>query len=265
MNIDDMVRNMMDKHKNELQLFQLAVLSGIGSLVYSEYIRRIEQKTRPVVITMIPELRVVTEILHPASTLMRSLSDHLIDNMIRHKLMLKYMNAPELVLFKNENIEVLKTIFDVNIIYFIMEIVREKIYRKFRPTGHLAPSIRENRDIELFYGKPLNENHMDYILEQTVLHLLVSLQSMKKSVMASNRDNCFVMASEDILVVDNDQAITPICFNHHIFHNRTVFELLSFVTSTDIREMRNEELRYLVSTSKSNKVKLVTLNGIEVN
>ena len=44
MQINQLIKDVMKNHKQKIELIQWAIMNGVASLIYSEYIRRIQQK-----------------------------------------------------------------------------------------------------------------------------------------------------------------------------------------------------------------------------
>lgn len=274
MQIHQMIKNTISQHKKKVELIQWAIISGVSSLIYSEYIRRIKQKSSPIRAVLVPEIRSIQEILNPESHFMKLLSDQLIDKMANHELINQYSNAPELILFNDDKIEILKTLFDLYIIPNIIRTIPETISRKFGLTDPKQQLIREDRDIDLFNRQVINEDQFQFVVDQCVLQLILLIPTMKKSIEIPE-DNCKIfMTKKEILTIGNENAICPIHFNDSIINNKSVIELLSFVTATNISKMDNKTVgvqknddivEYYISTNMFNQVGLVSLDGIEVS
>ena len=52
-------------HKKKVELIQWGIMSGISSLVYSEYLNNMKQKYSPVRMIMVPTINSVREYLNP--------------------------------------------------------------------------------------------------------------------------------------------------------------------------------------------------------
>lgn len=273
MQIHQIIKNAMSQHKKKIELTQWAIISGVSSLVYSEYIRRIKQKSSPVRAILVPEIRVVQDLLNPEGHFINLLSENLIDRMVSHEMVKEYSIAPELVLFQEENIEVLKTLFDLYIIPNIVKKIPETIALKFGLDNSSQQMVRQDRDIELFERRPITDNQLQFVVDQSILQLLLLIPTMKKTIEIPE-DNCKIfMNKNEILTIGNSNAICPIHINESIINNRSVIELLSFVTATNISKMENKTVgvqknghivEYYVSTNMFNQVGITTFEGIEL-
>ena len=273
MQIHQILKNAMSQHKKKIELIQWDIISGVSSLVYSEYIRRIKQKSSPIRAILVPEIRVVQDLLNADGHFINLLSENLIDNMMNHFMIKESSTAPELVLFQEENIEIMKTIFDLYIIPNIIKNIPETIELKFGLNKPTQQIIRQDRDIVLFERRPISDDQLRFVVDQSVLQLLVLLPTMKKTIEIPE-DNCKIfMNKHEILTIGNSNAICPIHFNDSIISNRSVIELLSFVTDTNISRMENKTtgvsknghtVEYYIRSNMFNQVGLTTFEGIEL-
>lgn len=275
MQIHQIVKDTIKQHKEKIEFIQWAIISGVSSLVYSEYIRRIKQKNGPVRAVLVPEIKRVKEFLNPDNEgFIEMLSDRMIEKMANHELIKKYSNAPELVLFNEENIEVMKTLFDLYITPNIVNRIPESITLKFGLNDPNQQLIRQDRNIQLFDGRFIDTRHFDFVIDQTVLQLLVLLPTMKRSVEVPEDNSRIFIGKDDILTIGHENAICPIHFNKDIITNDSVIELLSFVTNTNISIIGNRErgmqlesgdiAEYHIRTNVFNQVGIVRLEGIQL-
>ena len=274
MQIHQIIKNAITQHKKKVELTQWAIISGVSSLVYSEYIRRIKQKSSPVRAILVPEIRAVQELLSSEGHFMKILSEELIDRMAKHELIQEYIDAPELVLFKDDQTEIMKTLFDLYIIPNIVRRVPETISKKFGLDDPKQQLIRQDRTIDLFERRPIYEEQLQFVVDQTVLQLLLLMPSMKKSIEIPEDNAKIWMTKKEILTIGNENAICPIHFDERIINNQSVVQLLSFVTATNIGIMENktvgvqkngELVEYHISTNMFNQVGITTIEGIELN
>lgn len=279
MNIHEIVKDALKNHKNKIEITQWAMMSSISSLVYSEYLRRIVQKQVPVRIIMVPSIKYVDELLHPDGQFMQLLSEKFIDGISKNDAFMKYANAPELVMFQEENIEIMKTIFDLYIIPNISRRIPETICKKFGLNDEKQQTFRENREADLFDRKPINGDQLDYIIEETVLHLLTLIPTMKKDIEIPENNMSIQVGEDEIISIDHENAICAILLDDNIIENRSVIDLIKFVTSTNIEPMlvdldgnkreiaavkkNGDIVKYLINTNVFNRVALIKLCGIE--
>ncbi len=270
MQIHQLVKTALTDHKQKIELTQWAIISGISSLFYSEYISKIKHKEVPVRSISVPAIKNVSNYLRADSKFMKDLSDKLIDEIANHYLIKKYSNAPELVMFNENNIEIMKTIYDLYIAPNITRRIPETIAKKFGLNDQDNPSqlFKENWEIELFNNKPINEDQFEFIVDQTVLQLLMLIPTMKKEVeIPEERLNIWV-SNDKILTIANENAICPIHFTPAIVNNDSVIDLLTFVTNTSFIEKFNDSnsaLDYIVTTGLFNQVSMTKFIGIEYN
>lgn len=274
MQIHQIVKDTIKQHKEKIELIQWAIISGVSSLVYSEYIRRIKQKNSPVRAVLVPEIKRVQEFLNPDNEgFIEMLSDRMIDMIANHELIKKYSDAPELVLFNEDNIEVMKTLFDLYITPNIVTRIPESILLKFGLNDPNQQLIRQDRNIQLFDGRFIDNRQFDFVIDQTVLQLLVLLPTMKRSIEIPEDNSRIFMSKDEILTIGHENAICPIHFNKDIISNKSIIELLSFVTNTNIGIMDNKEVKmqlkngiaeYHIRTNVFNQVGVIKLEGIQL-
>lgn len=276
MKLHEMIKETLNNHKSKIELIQWAIISGVSSLLYSEYIANIKQKQIPVRKILLPSIKTLNELLSENSQFIELLSDKLIDNIYNNELFKKYNDAPELVLFNEENIEILKTIFDLYIIPNIRRRIPEAIEKKFDLKNPQQQLFVESREIDLFNRKPINEDQINFIIEETVLQLLILLPTMKKDIELPETNNGILFAEDDIITIGNENAICPIHFNENIFKIESIMKLLSFVTNTTVTEndwnlhpyVKNgnisEPINYIINTGLFNQVSITRFKGIEI-
>lgn len=273
MQIHQMIKDTMEQHKSKITITQWAFINAISSLIYSEYIKNIRQKQVPVNMILVPEIKYVEELLNSESEFIKLLSDKLIDVIIENKLFQKYAEAPELVLFKEENVEILKTIFDLYMVPNITRRIPEAIAKKFDLFNPDQQLIRQSREIDLFERKSVSDEQLAYIVEESILQLLLFLQTMKKSIEYPESNVDMMMTADSILTINHENALCPIHFNDRIINNASVIDLLSFVTNTTFTKcdykvkslFKNEEIEcYNVKSNTFNKIAFTLLEGIEI-
>lgn len=277
MQIHQTIKEVIKNHKNKIELIQWAITSGISSLVYSEYLMNIKRKTLPSNILLVPSIRSVSELLNPENQFMELLSDKLIDRIVENETFKKYSDAPELVLFNNENIEIMKTIFDLYIINNISRRLPETISKKFgldKTDDQLRFAVESN-ELDLFNRQPITSRQLDFIVEETVLHLLTLIPTMKKSIELPESNFNIHMTDNEIITIGNDKAICPILLNKEILNNEEVIKMILFVTNTTVIDASlkslfktigesKEQVTVIVNTGIFNQVSLTSFEGIQI-
>jgi hypothetical protein len=269
MEIHRLIKEVMTNHKAQIQLIQWAVTSGISSFVYSEYLRRLKQKITPIRLIMIPQIKTVDEFLKPENQFMSWLSDKLIDQIVRRDLFKQYSHAPDLSLFGNDNIEILKTILDFYIIPNAYREIPTIIRRKFDLENPQQQVFRESRELDLFERKKISDYQFSFVVDEIILQLLLLIPTMKKNVELSENNEELYMNEDEILTIGSEKAICGIHFNTDIIENESVIDLLKFVTSTTIETCSRDRFKdsfckYRISTSPFNTVAIIQLKGIEI-
>lgn len=279
MEIHKMVKNALRDHKKKIELLQWAITSGIATLIYPEYLIRIKQKQTPVRRIMLPPIKAVREILQPEGEFMTYLSEHLIDgigermNTPRFK---PYASAPEFAMFEDghDEIEILKTIFDLYMVPNISTRLPETITRKFRIGEPDQQLMIESNDIDLFNREcPIDETSFDFLVEEICLQFLTLIPTMKKEVELPESNVGIYLTENEIITIGNENGICPIHINRHIIENSGVrYNVLRFITNTSIEKidwgenamMKNDEVvEYKVETGLFNQVGITRFKGIE--
>lgn len=261
MMINNIVKNFLKEHKNEIEIIQWSIMSGVASLFYSEYIRRFKYRDVPVKSVLVPSIKNLNKYFTPTSEFMEILSNELINLISNHPLIKKYSNIPELIMFNNDNIEMMKTIYDVYISTNISRRIPETISIKFGLNDINHQIFKESWEIDLFDNQAINIYQIDYIVDQIVLQLLILSSSIEKEVNIPDDNSNIIMSDDEILTIKNDNALCPIHFNENIINNKSVIDLLLFVTNTKINNKIYDNCidKYLITSGITNKIELTKL------
>lgn len=277
MKIQELLKTVLIEHKHKIEIIQWAIISSVSSLVYSEYIIRIKQKQVPTRAILVPQIKVVESFLGDNSEFISRLSNELIDGMSNHEMLKKYLNAPELILFEPDNIEILKTVFDVYMIPNIVRRIPETISIKFGLNDPSQQLIREERTIDIFPSSIYTmDNMVKYVIDQAVLQLLVLLPTMKKDVELPDTNTSVYLSDKEIFTINHEKAICPIHFSNDIYTNENILNILSFVTDTQFEENDwsvnpltkgddHDPITYIAHSSVFNRLMITRLKGIELN
>lgn len=277
MEIHKLVREAITTHKKRIELTQWAIMSGVSSLIYSEYLARIRQKQHPVQMIMVPAIRNVQELLLDNGPFITTLQEELIDRMVAVPIFRKFYDAPELEMFRPENIEIMKTIFDLYITPNIIRRLPETIARKFNLFDEKQQTFREDRSLDLFGRQSITEEQIDYIAEETVLQLMMLMPTLKRDVECPESNIKVAMCESEILSVENENALSPIHFDAHIINDMPkIMELLSFITNTKIERSDWQEkaackgsppetVDWFVTSGVFNKIYLTKITGCDTS
>lgn len=268
MQFHKIIKDTIKDHKKKIELIQWAITSGVASLVYSEYISNIRQKISPTRIIFVPQIRRVQEFLNPDGKFMNLLSESLIDNIRNNELFKQYADSPELILFNDDNIETMKTIFDLYIIPNIFRSIPETISKKFDLNNPDQQLIRESNEIDLFHREEIKQGQFDFIVEESVLQLLLLMPTVKKEVVVPESNNKMYMCDDEILSIGHQSAICDIYVNKNIIENKEVIDLIKFVSSTTIDHLNDDIAKYVVSSDIFNRIsfhRLIDINNASNN
>ncbi len=270
MSIHEVVKGAMKEHKSKIELTQWATMSSVASLVYSEYIRRIRQKLKPVHAVFVPSIHTVMEFMDKDGQFMSFMSEKFIDLILEDTLFTKYKDAPEFQMFSGNNVEILKTIMDLYIIPNLSARIPATISKKFG-IGTEQQLIRESPEIDLFERRPIDDIQMMYLTHQFVLQMLALMPTVKKEAELPEENINISLADNEVISISNDNAICTIHFDESIISNPAVNQLLSFVTNTtftripkgDIIGMKDDRpITFKVTTGPFNQVAITRFGEI---
>lgn len=264
MDFHQVISNVISKHKSKIETTQWAVMNGISSLLYSEYISNFKHKLNPVKHVLVPQLKTVEDILDPNGMFIEELSSKFIDMMVNNNLLKKYSDAPELILFNSKNIDIMKIMFKFYMIPNVIKRIPETFALKFQLNNPDQQMIREDRDLTMFKNSGINNDYFRFIVDQSVIQLLVLSPSVEKHVKIPEDYYNIEMLESGILCISNKNAICPIYINRDIISNKTAMDLISFVSSTTVIENKSDN-KYNITTNIFNEAMIITFNGIEIN
>lgn len=259
MNIHETISNAMKDHKNKIEITQWAIMSSVASFVFSEYISNIKQKTKPTRRVCVPPIRYVNELLDPSSQFMKLLSEKLIDGIRSNDVFSQYKDAPELVLFDKDHIDIMKTIFDLYMVPNISRRIPETIALKFQLNDDKNQLIYQDNTIDLFDRKPINGSQLEYVINESALQLLTLIPSIEKEIINIESNKAFTFPNDNhyVLSINNQEGICPIHFNESIFNN-PISSVLEFVTSTSVKPI-SEKNEFNISTGVFNQAQIIKL------
>lgn len=266
MQIHQMIKEKIKEHKNKIELFQWAVISGISSYVYTEYIMNIRQKIKPTRKLLVPDIKFVINLLNPESKFMQRLSEHLIDSMINNNLFIEYKDAPELVMFNDDNIEIMKTIFDLYIIPNISRRIPEAMINKFGLNDPSNQDIIQNPDSVIF-DEISRDYIFEYLVEEITLQFISMLPTVKKTVKVPEDHTKIFLEKDEIIIIEHEKALCPIYINSNMIDNESpMMNKLKFVSSTMIEEFTDGKIdNYMIQTNVFNEVSIIKLDGLSTD
>ena len=263
MAIHKIVEDAMIEHKDKIEMYQWAIISGVAILVYSEYISKIRKKSIPGKIYMtVPTIRSVQELLDPNGQFMKMMSKDLINEMKSNDLLFPYLDYPEFVLFKDNNIELLKFLLDIYIIPNIFKTIPATISKKFNIGNINNQLITESNDIDLFDRKDISEDQFKFVVNEIILQLLMLIPNIEKDYVYPEKNNDMFLKDNEILSIGSESAIAPIHINKMIIENKSVIDLLKFVSNTSIKDA---DYGYKIQTSIYNQTSITTIKGYNAN
>ena len=259
MSIYEMVKETLTNHKEEVQYFQWASMNAMASFIFPEYVCHIKERTVPIHKILVPEMRAITDIVNPESSLVKKMSESLIDDMIKNTTFKGYIyHLNELQLFRENKVEILKCIYDSYIIPNVCKYIPEVISKKFGLDDPNQQLFQENRGVDLFPMDKLAIPNLGYefVRDQTILQLLMMLPSVQKEQVVPESHKGFKVKFDQILTIDNDVALCPIHLTMKEFGNRINHIAIEFATSSSMHWASQEAI---ITTGISNKITLTRL------
>lgn len=227
MKITDKMRSFMIEYKNNVEMFQWAVMAAIGSLIFSEYIKCIEVHHN----AHIPSIRSVSGILSPNGKLLNKLRDTFIDDIINNELVKKC----NLDILSEENIDLFKEIFNEYILGNVSSHIPNTISKKFNLESD-NKYVVEDSHIDLFKSIQLDDQMLiDYLVEETTLALIsLSGNITKNRSEFSDVKEPITFSSDEFVSITNEFAIAPIYINKKVLSYDKIADILLSVSLTEI-------------------------------
>lgn len=239
-------KEIFKENRKGWQIIQWATMNAFGTLVYSEYISKIQKIEKPVLYFKIAKIRSIRDVLYTDGILFEAVLRLLFDY-IKDSEYFEYL--PDFI----KNIFNDKSIFNYVMTKYIFENVEYKvpavICKKFNLDTEQT-LFREDIGIDLF-NRMYNQKYIiDYVLEEFVLQLVMFTH---ESVDIRNIE--FDPDCKWLLSINNKNAIAPILLNETILKNGSIMELIKFITNTEIEE--NDKI--IFNTSENNECKSIIL------
>lgn len=258
MTISNIIKKVLENDKSQIELLQISMISSIAGLLYSEYILNFKQVTHPIKKVFIPEIKQVEDILNVESDFMKHISIYMIDEIYHNNLFQEFIHLDEFKLFRGNNIEVLKSIVDLYILPNVSNTIPRIIRNKFGLNNPSNQMLIESNEIDIFDRKSLSKSYLKYIMDQTVLQLIMNIPTLNRiKTNVEVKENFNMIANNKIvLTIDHENAIAPINFNKQVIDNQDIMKLLSFVTMTSI-ESTNDT--YIISSNANNRITITEI------
>lgn len=222
----------MDKR---YKYFSFSITNGIATLVYSDFISKIQKLDKGNII-MIPEIRSVNEILHPSGTFMKHIADRLVVTILEYyNKDIRYHNDELDSLLKYDNSYEMQKILIDEIIPNSQRVITEVIRRKFFPDDNNKSNFYENRDSQVF-DTGITYDMVAYVIRASYLQLLryTTVETLFHEAIPELDKVISGNIAEDYLhiVIRNPQEIAPVIFDKEIIKNKDAYKILSYVTNT---------------------------------
>ena len=262
--LSDILKDIIEKNHDFVELFQQSILNGVASVMFSEYISRFKQRQIPTKKILVPDIRTVRDYTDHNTTFMTYLGKNILKLIRENYYYKKYEENPFLSLLKSdEEIDILMSIYIIpNISRVIPAIISKKMGFDQEQPNQI---IQVNRDIRLFTDigidtDELYDHLLSTIVSQTMMMLVSSMPGIKRRVanVESNKDIIFPYIEDSIIRIDNSSAISSIFYSKESFSYYDYFKkLFDFVTSSYFKE--GIETSLTMSTGPLNAVILVAI------
>lgn len=262
MSIYELAENMIKNHKEEIQLIQASIINGVASLVYSEYISNITQKQYPIKHIYVPTVLSVRKLLSRHEPLIEKMKTDFFKEFLNNPLIDK--SLPELSIVYKEAFPILMYAY---IFKNVSSSIPDAIAYKFKLNDMPNAEIREDKDKQIF-PNGITESQFKFIVEQSVLYFIANCNSIKKEILYPESNKSISITKNDILMIENDQALTPIYITSNLIENYPIeMDLVNFVTSSSAEltdynaapKTRDNYIEAVVTTNMDNKTTIITL------
>ena len=88
------------------------------------------------------------------------------------------------------------------------------------------------------------------------------IPNIEKDYVYPEKNNDMFLKDNEILSIGSESAIAPIHINKMIIENKSVIDLLKFVSNTSIKDV---DYGYKIQTSIYNQTSIVTIKGYNAN
>lgn len=262
MAVDRKILDIVNMNKTGYEIFQQAIVNSVATLIYSEFIANFKKIEKPVLQYRIPALAEVEDLLRPDNKLMRTLSETLFDNIDE-----KYIIGENMMDIFTCHKDLTKVLLDKYIIPNSFKQIPAAIRKKFNLENN--QDIHEDWEIDMFdhHYFPMLP-HIQYLVNELMLQYIDLDKSIKKKITKFNNNSELFMLHEELMInstmpgyikIANYGALCPIIIDQDIQVNGNVFDLLRFVSSTEIID---EGDSYRVRTeNNSNIIDVVSIKN----
>ena len=239
MGFSDNIKNVLKNNKKEIETFQLALTSAIGTIIFSECVSNFNQRMSPTRKIFIPELTSVEKILNPENEIMMDIADNLISDICELIDGMKLSNNPQFNIFFVNDHEVLKTILDIYILPNLYKSLIKVIVAKLSLDDPDNRLFIQDPEIKIFKDMNIG-NFREVIVMETFLHLINNAEGLNKTVVLLENVDDYAMLidnTSEFISINNQNMISPIHLNVSLLsesYAEWFIKLTNFVTSTQI-------------------------------
>lgn len=250
--MNEELKEFIIENKDFVEKFQWSVMNSVASLIYCAYLSKMKKVEKPVPHINVVPIRQVVGILDPDGPLGVVIKLNALYNFRAS------IYSPEM---DDKFCEKMKEVLSSYILHNVQRRIPETIMVKFGLNTD-QQLFREDRELSLF--DPLNT--LDLCDYTSYLSNQISMQYFMLTAGAENtvdvKETEFFLENADIVVLNNENAICPICFNLLSSNKNDINELVFRVTSFSMEEINL--YKYKCTTSEHNQIKIISVKGKEL-
>lgn len=249
------MKEILDKHHKEYEILQTAIISALGSVVYTEFLVNCKPVQFPVPRIKVPAIKYVSEFLNIDGVFMKELKDRFLGTIrsSRYSYILEKFD-----IFSLTNEADLNKVLDEYMLPNLSRYIPEVISRKFR-LDEEQHMFQEDSAIDLFHRKYDEKWIISYAFDEIILNLIIF--SKNATLLEEYKLGESIPITDDtIVVINNKNAIAPILLSPAVITNANAVEKIKFVTSSSLKLTVNEAL---LSTPSENTVTIYKIGGEE--
>jgi len=263
----DQIKNVTREKKDQIELLSRSLTSALAGLVYSEFVSCFRRVSLPTPRVLVPQIKTVVDLFEAEGPLVKFLTEKFITDLTSLPLWRACLTKPEirrdLDIFEEEDI--VRIILELSILPQLSKTIPGIIGAKFNQLNTPNLVYQQNPEICLFQRLRLSQPYLDYITQQTLIHMLMILPGIvRDSVDLGNGDNTIYLHADNsnfLAITNIELGIIPIYFNHELVKEvNLATDLVAYVTSTQFSKISMEKVTF--STSPFNHAAKINLLGI---
>lgn len=254
MGFSDNIKSLLRDKRNDIENFQLAVVTGIASLTYLEYLKNFKQRLKPTRKVFIPSIELVKDMCNRDSNLMKYISDNTVKYFNDQFAVSPFddsqnNNYPELEIFRSHG-EELSVILEMHILTNVERTIPRVISSKFGINDDNNQTFFEDPEIKMFDQSDLknyefDKTYTDFILSQIKYYYMYITKSIHRdSILFEDNSNLsFELQKNECITISNTNAVSTIYLDNKILLDDKMMELINFITGSKFEhiDVSNDE------------------------